>query len=436
MESFKTIAELSSERMIYFRFDPNISDFTKKYEGKFIIQTPTRSVSFTAEELSLNTTPASFYHLLNYTVFSENHITLTWDIKKFCSWIVYHTKMNPRLPKSQVIDLKYSLSYQGCRVNKAPNSFDEALKLAKLIATEKSYKQINEKIFAPLAFEALPTIENIGFVDTLRKEVLYPYYEIEGQLNGRLSAKKPSDKFLSAHTLDPKQKARLKPRKYLSNDNWRFALLDFQHMEVSILAWLSGDEELQKSLNSDDEFYSSIITEDIEGWDRRKLGKSLFLPIVFGLQAKNLADRLKISFDQADLFVSSIRDRFKQSFDWIENEVDLNSGAFSSDYFGRKRDFTDVPKYKIRNFKVQSPASLICLERLCCLCKELYEYVSLHIHDGYVLTCPLKDCPDIIKKAQQILTSESKIAPGLKLSVSCQIGETLNKLHPIFFKGK
>ena len=149
----------------------------------------------------------------------------------------------------------------------------------------------------------------------------------------------------------------------------------------------------------------------------------IFLPTAYGLQSKNLAERLKLEQGVVDTTISKMEGDYQKSFQWLKNKETEDA----IDRFGRKRDFSSEPPYKRRNFQVQSPASLVCLERLCALQEALPNNVQFSIHDGYVLTARKKDCLEVMKTAKKVLESES-IAQGLKLKVSCQIGKKLNKL--------
>jgi DNA polymerase I-like protein with 3'-5' exonuclease and polymerase domains len=153
---------------------------------------------------------------------------------------------------------------------------------------------------------------------------------------------------------------------------------------------------------------------------------------VYGLQSRSLAESLKVSQSAADVIINYLKNRFPHTFQWIEKkEADLADSALAADYFGRKRDFSNDPPYKRRNFEVQSPASLICLERLCALHKMLPENILMHIHDGYVFAALLHNCVDVIHTARDILESESPLAPGLSLKVACQVGQQLDNLRTI-----
>jgi hypothetical protein len=418
--------------MCYFRCDPPITDFTQKYEGKFILLTPTRSVTFLASEVGLDINPLSFYHILQHTIFAKDHIVLTWDIKKLNSFFKYRLKGPSEVPEARVIDLKYGMAYQGHRTEKPPETVREAFRIAKTFTTNGQWKIVQSHVFDPLAWRALPDLETRGFIDINRKDVLFSSYEVEGTTNGRLSAKKPSDKFLTVHSLSPTQKAALRPRHYDEEGQWRFIVMDFTNMEVSVLAWLAEDKDLQAAIDGDDDFYTSLIPVDVPGWSRRKLGKRIFLPVVYGLRSRNLAESLKIPRSAADIVIDSLKDRFPRSFEWIESKEEaLLVSQLASDHFGRKRDFSNVPPHKRRNFEVQSPASLVCLERLCALHKAMSENILIHIHDGYFLVAPLRNCVDVIHTARDILESESPLSPGLSLKTTCQVGQRLDALQTI-----
>jgi len=434
MDVFQTIAGLATEQVCYFRCDPPITDFTQKYDGKFIILTPTRSATFLASEVGLDIHPLDFYHILQHTIFAKDHIVLTWDIKKLNSFLKYRLEGPSEPPGARVIDLKYGLAYQGDRKERPPETIREALSTAKGFTTKNHWKLAQSCVFDPLAWRVLPDLETQGVIDASRKEVLYTSYEIEGQKNGRLKVKQPSSKFLTVHSMSPTQKAALQPRCYLEGGQWRFVVLDFENMEVSTLAWLAKDKNLQAALSSEGDFYTSLIPVDVPGWPPRKLGKLIFLPVLYGLQSRNLAEKLKIPSSAADTIITSLKGRFPQSFQWIEaKEAELKETPLASDYFGRQRDFSNEPPYKRRNFEVQSPASLICLERLCALHEALSENLLIHIHDGYVLVAPLRTCVDVIHIARDILESESSLSPGLSLKTACQVGQRLDQLQNIHF---
>ena len=383
MADLNNITSFVTEPVIYFHCDPLISDFTKKYDGSYIISSTTKSVTIKAVDVGPF---KSFYHALRRSIFAEGHTVLTWDIKKFNSYLRHNLKTAIEPPGAKVIDLKYGLAYLGQRTDDAPKTTVQSLGVAKLLISDDGWQKAHRYLHCPLAWSVLPELENRTVVDEQKAGWLYSCYEIEGQMNGRLLCRKASNRYLTIHSLTPAQKAVLLPKDHLSDD-WYFLLFDYQHMEVSVLAWLAQDESLTKALADPAEFYASLVTPNLishlkspflsadgtntansvnkecDPVERRNIGKLIFLPAIYGQQSKNLAERLKIEQTVADGLLDGIKDRFSKSFQYVLS-FEQDEAIQPSDYFGRKRDFTNEPAYKRRNFAIQSPASFICLERV------------------------------------------------------------------------
>jgi hypothetical protein len=109
-----------------------------------------------------------------------------------------------------------------------------------------------------------------------------------------------------------------------------------------------------------------------------------------------------------------------------QNTMDADGAAH--DRFGRRRVF-DNP-YKIRNFVVQSPASLVCLHKLVLLIEALegLANVCMHIHDGYVISVKDDKLVKTYEITKRILESENELYPGLRLQVDCKRGMNLNQM--------
>ena len=416
---------------IYFRCDPLIGDFTKPYDGKFIITTPRGHIEFTSEQVGLSKSP-TFWYFFHDTICGKGNHVITWDIKKFISHQFHRHKPPTDLLEGSVIDAKYASAFMGQRLSRPPQTLSEALGAVGGFMGKEQCRLVNREVYVPLAFRVLPQMETTGIADVDRGRLLYSCYEIEGQANGRLLVPKVSKDYLTVHSMSPDQKAALHAGS--SDEDWVFIVLDFNHMEVKMLQWLSGDGELATALAGDD-FYASLVTYDAPEADKHRLGKLIFLPLVYGMQPGNLAKRLKSPPAEADELVRRLRDRFIVAFDWIESkQSELADNPIATDALGRQRDFSSEPPYKRRNFEVQSPASLVCLEKLCQLHNELPDNILLHIHDGYVLRSHKWQCAEVVSKACKVLQSESRLCPGLNFTVSCHVGTALNELIAVGLK--
>jgi len=420
---FEHIARIALDsRVIYFRCDPPIQDFTKKYEGSYIISNEKETVEYPADSSSFQQLFAS----LRRTIFDKDHIVFTWDIKRFMSYAQKFKRRPLRPLEGHVIDLKYGSEYLGLLRKSPPESFLEALTASNEIVSNEKWKKISQVVHMPLALEVLPVMETRGVFGSDPSKVLYSSYEIEGSVNGRMTTPKPGKDFLTVHAMKLSDKVCLRPRRADERETHIFIEIDFTNMEVAMLQWLSEDEDLKAALEGPTDFYESLLEVDCTPDQKRKLGKSFFLPVVYGLKAAGLAKRLKVEESVADTLISGLNERFPASFQWLDDkEAELAEDSIATDYLGRKRDFSNEPPYLRRNFEVQSVAATVCLEKLCQLYKALPDHVLFHIHDGYFLTCRLGDAPRVMRIACQVLESESGICPGLRLRTKCQAGPTL-----------
>ena len=107
---------------------------------------------------------------------------------------------------------------------------------------------------------------------------------------------------------------------------------------------------------------------------------------------------------------------------------------FQMMFFFRRRKFDKNELYKLKNFCIQSPSSMICLRKLVKLhtCSKENNYnIVFHVHDGYIISCNKKDIKKIHKIVKNILEEEDEMFPGLVLKSSCSFGYNLNKLKNI-----
>ena len=252
-------------------------------------------------------------------------------------------------------------------------------------------------------------------------------------MNGRLKCSNVFNSCYNPHTLSDDIKSKLNPPTTAPVD---FLYLDYRNMEVSVLQWLSGDDQLKKIIDSGEDVYAGIwkyITKlDCTGSHRNKC-KSIFLPVIYGQGAESVAKRADIPEKTAIKLVDRLYKGFPIAFDWVkQQQANLDENNFAQDYFGRRRQFNDQ-QYRVRNFVVQAAASTVCLHKLI----KLYESIEddskivFHVHDGYGMLVRRQYASKLAKKYVAVLEQEEDFYPGLKLRISCKIGGRLNKLTPI-----
>jgi hypothetical protein len=322
-----------------------------------------------------------------------------------------------------ILDLRVIGAYLVDR-SSAPSTFEEVIQKAQTLRENDNWKNVYNKIHLPLICDVVPELENIGILDATGGKVLRAYYEIEGQRNGRFSCPVNFKDGYNPHSLGPEEKSRFRP----VGEHKRFLYLDFRNMEVVVLQWLSKDEKLGNILHNSDDFYKTLFKlitgKECESPSHRDFCKKIFLPVVYGMSSKTMAEKLKISRNFADFIVNRINSVFSSAMSYVQKQQD---NRVTSDCLGRTRDFDQY--HKVRNFVVQSPAATVCLEKLIAL-KQMLDGtdtdIGFHLHDGYCLYVPTKQTTYFTRRAVEILESPSEILPGLEMKVTCKVGPNLN----------
>lgn len=416
-----------NETKFFIRCNPEILDFTnKEFSFKLYISSVKGHLEIEIDCKNIK----EIISLLKDTIFFDNATVMSWNIKSLFSYIQYSTKTRFEF-NGVLIDIKIMEAFLDNR-GKTPENFLEAFNRCKDIIKDIPYvnlKNIYKNIHLPLIKKTIPNLETFPIGSISDRKFLYSYYEIEGQANGRLCCSKSFKNCYNPHSLDIDTRKNLKSSKTFDDI---FISFDYSHMEVSVLSWLTKDPISTEILNSGKDFYKMfyqmIFGKDCDTDKKRNIAKSIFLPIVYGQSAYGLSSSIKIDEEVADKLIFKVKKIFNKTFNWIENYKVVDGVCY--DYFGRRRIFKES-LYPIRNFLVQSPASLICLNNLIKLNEALIGYGNLmcSIHDGYIVVAN-KSSVELVKiLGKSVLEAENDFCPGLVLKVNCKSGQSLDKLE-------
>lgn len=357
-----------------------------------------------------------------------NNIVIAWDLKPLFSYVLYKTRLPLPLPPSTMFFELRMLEWYLGREDKCPETLAEAVSRFKNVVKSSSWnnlKTIHSSIYKPLVVQTIPNIESIGVTHYKLKRKLHSCYEMLGQANGRLRCTKISEKSFNPHSITEDDIENFRT----PFSDYAFLYLDFKHMEVSVLQWLSKDPELGKIIESDKDVYNGIW-EALTGIEAnpkyRQFTKDFFLPTVYGLGLESLVKRTGMSEMVASRLVKKMQEKFSVGLEWVKNRGVADGVA--TDVFGRQRYFDEV--YKSWNFHVQSPAALFCLKKLVYLEEKLQGVgrIAFHVHDGYFVYSPQKKIQEALDKSIEALTSEENMFSGLRLRVSCKTGATLKDM--------
>jgi len=236
-------------------------------------------------------------------------------------------------------------------------------------------------------------------------------------------------KSYNPHSLGPEIKGNLRP---VFPHNV-FMIFDYKNMEVSVLAEICKDKNLIKILESGKDFYEEVYKIVIGGENKnsRSIAKKIFLPIIYGQAHLSLSDQLSVSESTAKELISRLRKVFPDAFEFSDNAQDeARNNGYVKDLFSRTRIFNDN-FHKARNFVIQSPAALLCLEKLINLYDGLNKKearIVFSIHDGYGISVAKDNFFSLYAGIKAILESDSFLLPSLKLRTSLKIGKNLNEM--------
>lgn len=433
-ELSKILSGLSGQN-VFVKFNPEILDFTDKTILNDLL------IFSDKQEFRVSLTDSSLpviLSMLKLGVFNKDRKIIVWNWKNFISYVLAKTG-KLFVPDGAIIDLKIIESYAGLKF-KSPKNLVEALNRIKRIISEgiwKEIKPIYETFHLPLITTVIPHLETVGVNDTENNNRVYSYYEIDGQENGRLKCHKAYKDSFIPHAMTPEVKKSLKPR--MQDDI--FMSFDYRGQEVYMLAWLSKDPLLLELCEEKDIYvalYEKILNKQIIEKNDRDLAKKMFLPVIYGQSAYSLSQRCNIQLNFAETIINRINTLFPLALAFVEGyQKQVQELGYAKDIFGKRRTFEEGKEYLVRNFAIQSPAAVVCLDKLTRLYFALKEKTDLafSVHDGYVVYATKENWKSIYNIAFDILSSESAFCPGLRLRVTCRAGRNLDDLKLLARKG-
>jgi hypothetical protein len=427
MSSFSLIDLMDQDLYVYA--EPEVLDWTsERKECKIFFCTFKKKICFDLKDKkSIKNLAASFSCVVN-----NNNLLFGYNLKNIFSFFLGKAGILVDIDKT-IYDIAIIQSYFSIPKNK-PESLKECLSIIKEVKKSDQwdcFKKFYLNVYNPLIKRVIPKIEINSLVDANKKNFVSCFYEIEGQINGRMKCSSVLDKCFVPHTLNKKNKDYLRT----TSAEDIFVYFDYKHMEVSVLQWLSKDENLKSILESGGDLYESIwekIVKQKANEKQRNICKNFFLPVVFGQGYYSLSKKLGLEEKISKMLIDSLRKTFPTAFKWVDDQT-TNAEHYAFDIFGRKRKFEESDRYKIKNFCIQSPASMICLKKLVSLHYEIENKarICFHVHDGYCLVCNKNNLSQIVNLAKNILEKEEDMFPDLKLSVVCKFGQNLNNLKDI-----
>lgn len=425
------IAELlETNRSVFLKLEPEVPDFTTNSPFKVL-------VIGASSRVELDVTPKDLLGLIGLfdsTIFNSERVTslYTYNLKALASYFHFVTKKY-FTPTTSIIDLKVIENFLNIRKN-SPENLVEAVNRTKLVIKNKNWLPVYKSIHLPLSLRVLPSIETTPLLNEESKGPVYPFYEIEGQINGRMNCFKKFAKTYLPHNMGPDVRSVLKPKGY----GYIFLYSDFRHCEITVLQWLSGDLKLKQILDSGadlhEQIYEILTGDKCDTENKRNLSKKIFLPVMYGCGSGALAERIKIPDTVAKELISRTKHHFSTAWEWMYSRQEEAKRGIVTDYFGRPREFNEKEAYSARNFSTQGVAATVCQEKLIDLHKSIdgeRVRIAFSVHDGYGLISAVDAAPEAYRQVKAVCESESRHCKGLRMKIEVKFGPKLDQMKVI-----
>lgn len=215
---------------------------------------------------------------------------------------------------------------------------------------------------------------------------------------------------------------------------------DYSQIELRVLAHFSHDPNLVKAYNEGKDIHQQ--TADACGCSRYN-AKTVNFGLVYGMGAKTLAKKIKVSVEEAQQYL----DRYFETYSgvkefWAESEKNFKDFGYVETFSGRKRrrsdNFDTKDSYdqggEIRsatNAIIQGSAADMLKMAMVSMYPQLQKYkarIILTCHDEVLVSSPIK-----YKKQVYAVVHRAMVEAGKDLSVpitvDCRFGKSWEEAH-------
>ncbi len=264
-----------------------------------------------------------------------------------------------------------------------------------------------------------------GLVHTIYKQTL--------TRTGRLSSVEPN-----LQNIPVRNEEGRKVRKAFIPQNDLFLSIDYSQIELRILAHLSGDEELQKAFNNDQDIHTKVaadifdISEEQVTKNQRRTAKAVIFGIVYGISGYGLGENLELKPSEAKKYIDKYLALYPKVDEYMKHNIKF---AYETGYvktlFNRKRIIEELTNtnYMIRqsgermalNTPIQGTASDIMKMAMIKVYEEMHKHnfkskIVMQVHDELIFDVYENELDDLIKVAKEAMENIYKLSVPLKVS--------------------
>ncbi len=274
---------------------------------------------------------------------------------------------------------------------------------------------------------------------------LHTSYVQTGAATGRLSSKDPN---LQNIPIREEEGRRIRSA-FVPAAGMRFVSADYAQIELAILAHLSGDPTLLEAFRQGKDIHCQTaalifgVDEPAVTPDQRRVAKTINFGVVYGMSAFGLAQRLKISRSDADLFIRTYFERYREVDRFLKETIrSAEERGYVQTLFGRRRG---TPTIRSRNraekqaaeraavnSPIQGSAADVVKLAMISLAKRLVDErlparILLQVHDEIILEADEQAAGRVMEVARE--TMEHVTTQPIPLVVHCEQGSSWGDFH-------
>ena len=264
-----------------------------------------------------------------------------------------------------------------------------------------------------------------GLVHTIYKQTL--------TRTGRLSSVEPN-----LQNIPVRNEEGRKVRKAFIPQNDIFLSIDYSQIELRILAHLSGDEELQKAFNNDQDIHTKVaadifdISEEQVTKNQRRTAKAVIFGIVYGISGYGLGENLELKPSEAKKYIDKYLSLYPKVDEYMKHNIKTAyETGFVKTLFNRKRVIEELTNtnYMIRqsgermalNTPIQGTSADIMKMAMIKVYEEMNRHnfkskIVMQVHDELIFDVYENELDELIKVAKNAMENIYKLSVPLKVS--------------------
>ena len=274
-----------------------------------------------------------------------------------------------------------------------------------------------------------------GLKDYIREDgLIHTIYKQTLTRTGRLSSVEPN-----LQNIPVRNEEGRKVRKAFIPQHDMFLSIDYSQIELRILAHLSGDEELIKAFNNDQDIHTKVaadifdISEDQVTKNQRRTAKAVIFGIVYGISGYGLGENLELKPSEAKKYIDKYLALYPKVDEYMKHNIKY---AYENGYvktmFNRKRVIDELKNtnYIIRkagerialNTPIQGTSADIIKMAMIKVDEEmtkrnLKSKMLVQVHDELVFSVPSDEVETMKTLVKDVMENITKLSVPLKVEI-------------------